>query len=80
MLKSFLRGKIKAKRGEKRAVLTRGLLAVDGVDVAVSVKLNPRARRIVLRVNPASGEVVVTAPARGGPAPALRRLPGHDQR
>ena len=71
MLKSFLRGKIKAKRGEKRAVPTRGLLAVDGVDVAVSVKLNPRARRIVLRVNPATGEVVVTAPARGGPDPAL---------
>ena len=44
---------------------------MDGVDVAVSVKLNPRARRIVLRVNPATGEVVVTAPARGGPAPAL---------
>jgi len=71
MLKSFLRRKIKAKRAEKRAVPTRGLLAVDGVDVAVSVKLNPRARRIVLRVNPATGEVVVTAPARGGPAPAL---------
>jgi len=33
MLKSFLRGKIKAKRGEKRAVPTRGLLAVDGVDL-----------------------------------------------
>ena len=70
-MKSFLRGKPKAKCGEKRAVATRELLAVDGVDVAVSVKLNPRARRIVLRVHPASGEVVVTAPARGGAAPAL---------
>ncbi|HEX4118111.1 MAG TPA: SprT family zinc-dependent metalloprotease [Rhizomicrobium sp.] len=71
MLKSLFRSKPKAKRREKRAAPTRGLLAVDGVDVAVSVKLNSRARRIVLRVNPASGEVVVTAPARGGPAPAL---------
>jgi hypothetical protein len=79
MLKSLFRRKPKAKRGEKRAAATRGLLAVDGVDVAVSVKLNPRARRIVLRVNPASGEVVVTAPARGGPAPALAFARGETQ-
>ena len=70
-MKSFLQGKIKAKRGEKRAVTARELLAVDGVNVAVSVKLNSRARRIVLRVNPANGEVIVTAPARGGAGPAL---------
>lgn len=71
MLKSFLRRKPKAKRAEKRAAAAQELLAVDGVDVAVSVKLNARARRIVLRVHPASGEVVVTAPARGGAGPAL---------
>src|SRR5581483_3650911 len=70
-LKSFLLGKSKAGRGKKRAVAARELLAVDGVDVAVSVRLNPRARRIVLRVHPANGEVIVTAPARGGPGPAL---------
>ena len=70
-MKSFLRGKPKAKRAEKRAAGAHELLAVDGVDVAVSVKLNARARRIVLRVHPASGEVVVTAPARGGAGPAL---------
>ncbi len=70
-MKSLLRGKPKAKRAEKRAVATRELLAVDGVDVAVSVRLNPRARRIVLRVHPANGEVIVTAPLRGGPGPAL---------
>jgi len=71
MLKSLFRAKPKAKRGEKRAVAARELLAVDGMDVAVSVKLNSRARRIVLRVHPATGEVIVTAPARGGAAPAL---------
>ena len=70
-LKSWLRGKSKTKRGEKRAAAARELLAVDGVDVAVSVRLNPWARRIVLRVNPANGEVIVTAPARGGAGPAL---------
>ncbi|MGH7973046.1 MAG: hypothetical protein ACREIC_30380 [Limisphaerales bacterium] len=70
-LKSLFRSKSKAKRGEKRAVAARELLAVDGVDVAVSVRLNPQARRIVLRVNPANGEVIVTAPTRGGAGPAL---------
>jgi predicted metal-dependent hydrolase len=70
MLKSLLRGKPKAKRGEKRAV-RRELLAVEGHDVAVSVRLNPRARRIVMRVHPATGEVTVTAPSRGGTAAAF---------
>lgn len=70
-MKSSLRGKPKAKRDEKRAAATRELLAVDGVDVAVSVKLNARARRIVLRVHPGSGEVIVTAPARAGRGAAL---------
>jgi predicted metal-dependent hydrolase len=65
MLSSWLRGKPKAKPDEKRAV-RRELLAVEGQDVAVSVRLNPRARRIVIRVHPATGEVIVTAPSRSG--------------
>lgn len=65
-----MRRKPRAKRGEKRAV-RRELLAVDGSDVAVSVRLDPRARRIVMRVHPATGEVIVTAPSRGGTGPAL---------
>jgi predicted metal-dependent hydrolase len=68
MLKSLLHAKPKAKRAEKRAA---GLLAVDGVDVAVKVRLSSRARRIVVRVHPGTGEVIVTAPSRGGMAPAL---------
>lgn len=78
MLKSLLHGKPKAKRGEKRAV-RRELLAVEGADVAVNVRLNPRARRIVMRVNPATGEVTVTAPSRGGTAPALAFARGETQ-
>lgn len=70
MLKSLLRRKPKAKRAEKRAVREE-LLAVDGADVAVKVRLNPRARRIVMRVHPTSGDVIVTAPSRGGMGPAL---------
>ena len=78
MLKSLLRGKIKAKRDEKRAV-RRELLAIDGADVAISVRLNPRARRIVMRVNPTTGEVSVTAPTRGGAGAAMAFARGETQ-
>ncbi|HEX2760130.1 MAG TPA: SprT family zinc-dependent metalloprotease [Rhizomicrobium sp.] len=78
MLKFLLRGKPKAKRAEKRAV-RRELLAIDGADVAVNVRLNPRARRIVMRVHPATGEVTVTAPARGGAGPAMAFVRGETQ-
>ncbi len=78
MLKFLLRGKPKAKRVEKRAV-RRELLAIDGADVAVNVRLNPRARRIVMRVHPDTGEVTVTAPARGGAGPAMAFARGETQ-
>ena len=42
------------------------LLKIDGRLLEVSVRLNPRARRMIVKVNPATGEVSVTAPhARG---------------
>lgn len=78
MLKSLLRGKLKAKRVEKRAA-RRELLAVEGADVAVNVRLDPRARRIVMRVHPSTGEVTVTAPSRGGAGPALAFVRGETQ-
>jgi hypothetical protein len=65
----------KKKRPRKQAI-TRELLAIDGESVAVTVRLNPRARRIVMRVNPVSGEVTVTAPARVGRAAALAFVRG----
>lgn len=55
---------------------TRELLAIDGQNVAVNVRLSPRARRIVMRVNPVSGEVTVTAPSRMGKAAALEFVRG----
>ncbi|MGH6828528.1 MAG: M48 family metallopeptidase [Rhizomicrobium sp.] len=66
----MLHAKPKAKCGEKRAAVG-GLLAVDGTDIAVRIRLHPRARRIVVRVHPGTGEVIVTAPSRGGAGPAL---------
>ena len=59
------------KRKPRKLSLSRGLLAIDGENVAVTVRLNPRARRMVMRVNPVTGEVSVTAPARVGRVAAL---------
>jgi predicted metal-dependent hydrolase len=64
------------KRKPRKLSLSRGLLAIDGEDVAVTVRLNPRARRMVMRVNPVTGEVNVTAPARVGRAAALEFVRG----
>ena len=47
------------------------LLKIDGRLLEVRVRLNPRARRVIVKVNPATGEVSVTAPTRRGLAHAL---------
>ena len=49
----------------------RELLAIDGEKVAVNVRFNPRARRMVMRIHPVTGEVTVTAPARTGMAEVM---------
>lgn len=49
----------------------RELLKIDGRLLEVKVRLNPRARRMIVKVNPATGEVSVTAPSRRGLAHAL---------
>src|SRR5471030_2272009 len=47
------------------------LLKIDGRMLEVRLRLNPRARRMIVKVNPATGEVSVTAPSRRGLAHAL---------
>jgi predicted metal-dependent hydrolase len=47
------------------------LLKIDGRMLEVRVRLNPRARRMIVKVNPATGEVSVTAPSKRGLAHAL---------
>jgi len=69
---------LKKKRPRKTAAM-RELLAIDGESVAVTVRLNPRARRIVMRVNPVSGDVTVTAPNRVGRAAALAFVRGETE-
>ncbi|MEI9930750.1 MAG: SprT family zinc-dependent metalloprotease [Rhizomicrobium sp.] len=39
------------------------LLKIDGRAVEVSIRLNPRARRLIVKVHPTTGEVTVTAPS-----------------
>lgn len=42
----------------------RELLRIDGKPVEVTVRLNPRARRLIVKVHPSTGEVSVVAPSR----------------
>jgi predicted metal-dependent hydrolase len=42
----------------------RELLRIDGRPVVVTVRLNPRARRLIVKVHPSTGEVSVVAPSR----------------
>src|SRR5471032_1457303 len=64
------RAKPKAASPKKRDV-RREELRIDGRMLPISVKLNPCARRMIVKVNPATGEVSVTAPSRRGLAHAL---------
>jgi predicted metal-dependent hydrolase len=49
---------------EGRRIVRRELLKIDGRAVELSVKLNPRARRLIVKVHPTSGEVMVIAPSK----------------
>jgi predicted metal-dependent hydrolase len=64
------------KPASHKSTRTRELLAIDGAEVAVNVRLNPRARRMTMRVDPASGEIAVTAPMGTGRTAALAFVKG----
>jgi hypothetical protein len=51
--------------------MRRALLKIDGRTVEVSLRANPRARRYIVKVDPTTGEVVVTAPNSRSLADAL---------
>jgi len=42
----------------------RELLRIDGRPVEITVRMNPRARRLIVKVHPSTGEVSVVAPSR----------------
>jgi len=47
-----------------RRIVRRELLKIDGRAVELNVRLNPRARRLIVKVHPTSGEVMVIAPSK----------------
>jgi predicted metal-dependent hydrolase len=51
-------------KGTRRRIVHRELLKIDGRAVEMSVKLNPRARRLIVKVHPTTGEVIVIAPSK----------------
>jgi predicted metal-dependent hydrolase len=46
-----------------RKTARRELLRIDGRAVEVTMRLNPRARRLIVKVHPSTGEVSVVAPS-----------------
>jgi predicted metal-dependent hydrolase len=53
---------VKATRPRSRT-LHRAFLKIEGKPVDVTVRLNPRARRLIVKVDPSTGEVTVVAPS-----------------
>ena len=70
MLLFPFRAKPKAASPKKRDA-RQELLRIDGRWLSVKVRLNPRARRMIVKVNPSTGEVSVTAPTRTGARAAM---------
>jgi len=58
-------------RSTTRSPPRRELLRIDGRHVAVTMRLNPRARRLIVKVHPSTGEVSVIAPSSRSLAHAL---------
>jgi predicted metal-dependent hydrolase len=52
-------------------------LAIEGEPVSVKLRLNPRARRVIVKVHPGTGEVTVVAPTRRALDHALDFARGH---
>jgi len=54
---------LEAARSRARRPQRRELLRIEGRPVPVTMKLNPRARRLIVKVHPSTGEVTVVAPS-----------------
>ncbi len=58
-------------RRVRHQLVERALLRLDGRTVPITLRLNPRARRLIVKVHPSTGEVTVVAPSRRGLAHAM---------
>jgi predicted metal-dependent hydrolase len=52
------------------------ILRIDGKRVPVAIRLNPRARRLIVKVHPSTGEVAVIAPHERSVSKAIEFLKG----
>lgn len=57
------KGKHMRKPQSGRQGSKRELLRIEGRPVEVTMRLNPRARRLIVKVHPSTGEVTVVAPS-----------------
>jgi len=62
-LSSGSEGKLMGKPLATRRGSKRELLRIEGRAVEVTMRLNPRARRLIVKVHPSTGEVTVVAPS-----------------
>src|SRR6202789_1523511 len=53
-------------RPVRHQLARRALLRIDGRHIPITLRLNPRARRLIVKVHPAPGEGAVGAPPRRG--------------
>lgn len=53
----------KKKKGNAKPKERREFLEIGGRSVEISLRANPRARRYIVKVDPTTGEVLVTAPS-----------------
>jgi predicted metal-dependent hydrolase len=51
--------------------LSRALLKIDGRAIEITMRLNPRARRLIVKVHPSTGEITVVAPSKRAMSHAL---------
>lgn len=53
-------------RRVRHQLVERALLRIDGRHIPITLRLNPRARRLIVKVHPSTGEVTVVARSRRG--------------
>jgi predicted metal-dependent hydrolase len=58
-----IRWTTKKKKRNAKPIERRESFDIDGRSVEVSLRANPRARRYIVKVDPTTGEVLVTAPS-----------------
>lgn len=69
---------MRRRKATRSLVVRRELLKIEGQPIDVTVRLNPRARRLIVKVHPSTGEVTVVAPSQRALAGALEFARGEE--